>query len=836
MDLRYESYAVSDKRFYEPLARCNDHSTRLPAVTRAVPDGWRREQQGVWTVMLPSDGVPVPDQGWKVHLSATPDGAGELVDAVWAICQRLSVPWKFLRSRFVVTVTNSKYAPRASSGKVVTVYPRTAAELHDVVAALDTELGGTPGPYVLSDLRFREGPVYLRYGAFVPMWCEQPDGSKVAALRDAAGTLVPDRRTPGFTLPDGVTLPEFWPPLDETPAEARVGDYVVTKALHFSNAGGVYLAEGPDGRTVVLKEARPHAGLDARGRDAVHRLRNEHRTLERLGHLDFVPEVYGYFTAWEHEYLVIEYIEGRTVAAWLGAELPLLRHRPGPEALRTHAARVTTIFDEVERCLLELHATGVAYGDLHSQNIVLRPDGRVVLLDFELAADIDGPHHGALGAPGFSHPSLTSARDADLFALACCRLTSYGHMTALMAQQPAIAGSLLTLAARTYGLSAGTVQQMTDGLRRAPALQDTAAVGGPPDPPAAADLIEGIRAAATLGRPDRLYPGDIGLDRPGGAVGLAYGASGVLLALQAAQVRVPDNHLDWLAEACRRAGPDTPSGLYDGLAGGALVLHRLGATYEAGALIDRILDRPPPRSASLYDGRTGLAQLLLDVGRESDGLRLAQTVADQAGDPDALRRPGLMRGWSGPAVLFARCALLTGDPRWTELAEQALLTDLRHGRRAEGTLQLLTDGKLLPYLNEGSAGVALAALALPPETRVPVTEIVLAAARAGAVEAMAQGGLFNGRAGIVYLLAHVATRWPDWHEALADQRRLLSLHAAPVGNGRVLHGDQLIRLSTDLATGSAGALLALTVADEPDRAALPGALAPVAHHPVEPVA
>ena len=59
------------------------------------------------------------------------------------------------------------------------------------------------------------------------------------------------------------------------PAYADVAGlpYAIDRVLHFSNGGGVYLARDTrTGEAVVLKEARPHAGVDARGHDAVRPL------------------------------------------------------------------------------------------------------------------------------------------------------------------------------------------------------------------------------------------------------------------------------------------------------------------------------------------------------------------------------------------------------------------------------------------------------------------------------------------------------------------------------------------------------------------------------------
>jgi len=105
-------------------------------------------------------------------------------------------------------------------------------------------------------------------------------------------------RGPVFTLPEWVTLPSFLAPHLAARNAVTLKDlpYQIDQALHFSNGGGVYA--GTDSRTgdrVVLKEARPYAGLAADGSDAVARLRREHEILRQLSGLDVVPGVHGYF-------------------------------------------------------------------------------------------------------------------------------------------------------------------------------------------------------------------------------------------------------------------------------------------------------------------------------------------------------------------------------------------------------------------------------------------------------------------------------------------------------------------------------------------------------------
>jgi tRNA A-37 threonylcarbamoyl transferase component Bud32 len=840
MDTRYQLFSLADDAWYEPLALVDDRASRFPLATGEVPAGWRREEDDVWVGFTPSGYDDMPAQGWKVHLSATPAGAAETIRVAWDICHELGIPWKFLRSRFLVTATGSKYASRAASGKVVTVYPRDEAELEKAVHRLDEALAGSEGPYILSDLRWQAGPVHLRYGAFRPLWCEGPDGGRVLAVRDETGTLVADVRRPAFTLPPWASRPGFL--VDHLPVakttEPSIDRFRVLKALHFSNAGGVYLAEDPDGTRVVVKEARPHAGLDGRETDATTRLRHEHDTLRRLQHHPFVPRVLDYFSLWEHEYLVLEHVEGRTVAQWLARQHPLLGHRPSTVDLARFADEVLAVLDEVERCLAALHADGHTFGDLHHHNIMVRRDGGVVLVDFELSATVDAEFHAALGAPGFMDRSVRRAVDADWYAMGCCRLEALVPLNPLRLRNPDALGQLLAQAGTLYRLPAEVLDRMCDQLRRAPgvAAQLDACDGtaAPVLPPSAPALAAGITGAATPDRTDRLCPADIAVYRPGGALGLAHGASGVVLALRAASEPVPASFVDWLAAACADVPDEVPPGLYDGLAGAALALHRLGHLDLVLPLLDVLHDRLPTNDLTLHSGRTGIAQLLLDIGDTGAATSMAESVAARLGEPDAMPKPGLLLGWSGPAVLFARCAAETGEDRWLAAAKRAVEHDLRWVREgAHGELNLLGDGKLLPYLAGGSAGVALAVLALPPDARSPgIPPFLRGVAKACALWLVIQGGLFNGRAGLIYFLAQLASHEPDQLGEIDEQRRLLGLHTVRRDGDEVLIGDQLLRLSTDLATGSAGALLALTAIDNPDPALLPGAGVP--NRPVPP--
>ena len=299
----------------------------FPVSLRPLPDGWRRARQGDWLVNVPP-GPPPPAQGWKIHVSTCLDNSDEVIAKVWDYCVPREVSFKFVGSRMAVLMRNAKYASRSASGKAVTIYPADDAACERILRDLDIELSGSQGPYILSDLRYGTGPLYVRYGGFIERFCLDSRGEMVAAIENPVGNLVPDLRSHVFRMPEWVSLPEFLAPhLAARNAVAMTGlEYDLTGALHFSNGGGVYTANHKrTGERVILKEARPHAGLAADGSDAVTRLHRERDALLRLSGLGIAPEARGIFQVGEHHFLAEDFIPGRTLNSCFVERHPLGR-------------------------------------------------------------------------------------------------------------------------------------------------------------------------------------------------------------------------------------------------------------------------------------------------------------------------------------------------------------------------------------------------------------------------------------------------------------------------------------------------------------------------------
>jgi serine/threonine-protein kinase len=195
----------------------------------------------------------------------------------------------------------------------------------------------------------------------------------------------------------------------------RFGSCRVLEEIGSGAVSTVYKAvQEPLGRTVAVKALKPTIATSS---PFAGHLEREAKVLGELSHpnvislLDFVKD--------ERElYLVLEYVDGRSVAELVGRRKTLR-----PEA-------VAALGSEVARGLVHVHARGFVHRDVKPANILLSKAGEVKLVDLGIAqrertpradeADVQGGA-AAFGTPAYMSPEqilgeLVDAR-SDLFSL-----------------------------------------------------------------------------------------------------------------------------------------------------------------------------------------------------------------------------------------------------------------------------------------------------------------------------------------------------------------------------------------------------------------------------------
>jgi serine/threonine-protein kinase len=154
-------------------------------------------------------------------------------------------------------------------------------------------------------------------------------------------------------------------------AGARLGDrYLLLELIARGGMGEVWRAEDTVLGRIVAVKVMLHGLAD--GSDSVQRFRAEARAMAALSDPSVV-EVHDFGHADGVAYLVMQLVPGESLRALLNRVGPL-----APE----HAMQVVA---QAARALHLAHVNGIVHRDVKPGNLLIRPDGRVVLTDFGVA-------------------------------------------------------------------------------------------------------------------------------------------------------------------------------------------------------------------------------------------------------------------------------------------------------------------------------------------------------------------------------------------------------------------------------------------------------------------
>jgi WD40 repeat protein/predicted Ser/Thr protein kinase len=160
---------------------------------------------------------------------------------------------------------------------------------------------------------------------------------------------------------------------------AMLKHYELVRKLGEGGMGTVYLARDTElGRLVAIKVVA--SGSERFRLEAQATARCRHDNIVVIHEVDQLPG---------HLYMVLEYLEGRTLREWMGE-----RERAGDARVSPSLAAELVI--PVVRALACAHQLGIVHRDLKPENIFLTDAGRVVVLDFGIAKRLDAAELSAL--------------------------------------------------------------------------------------------------------------------------------------------------------------------------------------------------------------------------------------------------------------------------------------------------------------------------------------------------------------------------------------------------------------------------------------------------------
>jgi tRNA A-37 threonylcarbamoyl transferase component Bud32 len=171
-----------------------------------------------------------------------------------------------------------------------------------------------------------------------------------------------------------------------TGSRLQSGMYEVRMQLASSGLSAVYLVAQTSGRKVVLKESALPEDTSAAARAKAKELfEREAKLLARMDHPQ-ITKVLDHFVEDGREYIVLEFIPGMSLR-----QLVQLRGRRSPEKVAHWAIEIA----EILRYLHSLDPP-IVHRDLTPDNLILRSDGSIVLIDFGVSNEFVSRATGTL--------------------------------------------------------------------------------------------------------------------------------------------------------------------------------------------------------------------------------------------------------------------------------------------------------------------------------------------------------------------------------------------------------------------------------------------------------
>ena len=243
-----------------------------------------------------------------------------------------------------------------------------------------------------------------------PPWAPAPDAAEptperaaegAGPLADVAATmkLIP---APPPTVPPPLVASITTPP--KVPGEHYIGKYRVKRELGRGGMGAVYLAEQPGlGREVAIKEL-----IQSADPVSLRRFLQEAQVMARTSHPNLV-QVHDMELMGETNYLVLEFIRGRSLRDWMNEGKPI------------PPSQVFAVMHGVLQALDYAHRHAIVHRDMKPENVLIADEGMVKVADFGIARLMDDTGVGGtatktgttVGTPQYMSPEQVASSKVD---------------------------------------------------------------------------------------------------------------------------------------------------------------------------------------------------------------------------------------------------------------------------------------------------------------------------------------------------------------------------------------------------------------------------------------
>ncbi|MEB7725457.1 class III lanthionine synthetase LanKC [Mammaliicoccus fleurettii] len=848
--LPFNNYTYESTESYKPKTDYIKETLNLVLKTNGVI-----KNNGLWTYI--DFGNNLPDQGWKIHVSATLGNDNDILKIVTQYCSENKVTFKHLSDKNMLVFLNGKYNNRGSAGKFITIYPINTKEFKKILEDLYPLLKKYEGSYILSDKRYKDCKVlYYRYGGIKGKTFLNYRGEQEYYLRSPDGEMINDTRHAYWNPPYWIEDPFDDLIKDNDDENDLLHDrYEINNVIEFSADGGVYL--GTDTLTnnkVVIKEARPNTAFDFSGSDAIDRLENEYSKLDSLKDFDYTPDVIEKFYEWEHLFLVEEFLEGETLNSYMMSISPIMQNNYNKDYVVDFNNNLKNVYLAICKIVDEFHNRNMILQDISPRNIIINQESNTMkFIDLETAylANVENPTN--VKTPGFYDVNET---ENDKYKVEIKNL-SYLFFSCIFP-----VNSIFTLSNNklfdflnsfvNYGVlnsdlgriiksinvgeinSIDTIYEKLDNVNISKSYVEKHDLV---ESTSLEQLISGIEKSV-ISEIENMDNQKIFSSDPMGIftnkLGMAYGASGVIYGLLSNSDKTfeLDKVISWIL--LNSQGENIPANLFNGYAGIAYVLADLNYHEASDYLIKKANTSDLLKDCyDLFYGLAGVGLSNLKLYKEindiyylNEAIKIGDTlieegISNQNGNiywPDKNNSVflGFGRGSSGIALYLLYLYYETKDDKYLKCGIKAIKFEIDNVHYNENGLISILRGELSsqenvqsPYLYDGACGLGSVLLRYkkyiePNEYNQLLDGILKESLR----KYVAFPSLMRGVSGLGHFMldCYLLENKQIFMDQALEVADTLNIFAIKKNDNVYFAGEQLFRYSSDYSTGSSGVI------------------------------
>jgi len=363
--------------------------------------------------------------GWKLHISATPQNFVELLKQVLPLLKDYNVPFKVISGPRKLAALNIGFFGAIQVGKCITIYPDSTNEAIMLAKKLLEITKSFSGPDILTDIKLGN-ILFARYGAIKPHIVRDYNGNEVPLIKPLTGKgKVPDE----YHIPYLVEhrLNPFRSFLQSNIKNSDFSShYIIEKVLKADIRGSAFkVTEIKSHKRYAIREYRYCVDADKQDEFGFKKLENQYYiyNILKANHINVTPKLYHIFNANGNKYLVREWIDGESIASQIGMPWNRLN-------IQQKIKKIDTALKILKR-VSTLHSLNIVHRDLTPNNLLISKDGRVFIIDLELAFYTKSKKPPIIGGTVFFLPQekgLAISKKSDIYTLGCTLISYMGGL------------------------------------------------------------------------------------------------------------------------------------------------------------------------------------------------------------------------------------------------------------------------------------------------------------------------------------------------------------------------------------------------------------------------